>query len=277
MAKVQTLKKQEPEDTTGERVLITPEMAGDWLRYNLHNRGLKKSTFQAYARDMQEGDWCWTGDPIRFDKSGALIDGQHRLEACKLAGVPFESTVIRDLDENIMRFLDRGVKRTVADTLRLEGHPQSLILGAAARWLYYFKHGAAAMSKSKVTSIEVLKMADAHPLLDESCKAVESAFGPSPSLLAAVHYVGAVLLDQKETADEFATVFVSGKKFYEGDAAHVWRERLIRSKEGRTRIIQEFMQRGTTHAWNLFRDRTPCVILRIPEFVAFNELDYKKL
>ena len=278
MAKVQTLvKKPEPDDTVGKRMTITPEMAGDWLRYNLHNRGLKKSTVQAYSRDMKEGDWCWTGDPIRFDKTGALIDGQHRLEACVLAGVPFESTVIRDLDENIMRFLDRGIKRTVADSLHLEGHQNSLILGAAARWLYYFKHGAAALSKSKVTSIEVLKMADQHPQLEESCKAVDGAFGPSPSLLAAVHYVGAVLLDEKETADEFVTAFVSGNKFYEGDAAHVWRERLIRNKEGRTRILQEFLQRGTTHSWNLFRDRIPCAILRVPDFVAFNELDYKKL
>jgi hypothetical protein len=51
-------------------------MAQTWLEKNVpHNRGVRPSVVAAYARDMLAGKWYISGDPIRFDVKGNLIDG----------------------------------------------------------------------------------------------------------------------------------------------------------------------------------------------------------
>ena len=258
-------------------VEVTPEIARDWLGYNQKNRRPKKSTVQAYARDMAAGGWKLAGDPIRFDTDGNLLDGQHRLLACIIAERPFQTVVMRELNPGIMRVLDHGTKRTVGDQLHLEGKRWATLTGAAARWLYIFKYGSAAIGKGRVTETEILEMVDRHPLLEESCGAAYSCFGITASLLAAVHYVAGQLLGEQTEADNFAAVFVSGKSFYPEDAALAWRERLIRMKEARSRLSQDFIQRGSIHAWNNFQERIPVRTARAPEVVDFHGLDYKLL
>jgi len=252
-------------------------MAAEWLKFNLKNRNLKDSSAKGYSRLMKAGEWKLTGDPIRFDSAGALIDGQHRLKACISAEVPFETVVIRNLDPEILRHLDHGISRSVADNLRLEGHAASATLGAAARCLHIFKFGEATIGKNKITPEEAMAMTDRHPRLGESVKITNGAFGVTGSLLAAVHYVGAFLLEEEEVANSFAAVFTSGKSSGEFDAALKWRERLIRMKEQRTVIIRKFLQAGTIHAWNLFRAKSPVKVARVPDVVAFDDLDYKRL
>ncbi|NUN01320.1 MAG: hypothetical protein HUU41_09415 [Bryobacteraceae bacterium] len=60
-------------------MLITPELARQWLERNVRNRPISENTVIAYGLDMLEGRWQYDGAPIRFDTDGNLIDGQHRL------------------------------------------------------------------------------------------------------------------------------------------------------------------------------------------------------
>src|SRR5208337_4885018 len=106
---------------------VTPEMARDWLGANQKNRRPKKSTVQAYARDMVAGEWKLAGDPIRFDSSKNLLDGQHRLLACIIAERPFQTVVMRDLSPEVMRVLDHGCRRTVGDQLHIEANAGQLL------------------------------------------------------------------------------------------------------------------------------------------------------
>ena len=256
---------------------VTPEIAKEWLGSNQKNRRPKKSTVQAYSRDMGAGAWKLAGDPIRFDTDGKLLDGQHRLLACIIAERPFQTVVMRDLNPEIMRVLDHGCKRTVADELTIEGKRWATLVAAAARWLYIFKNGSSAIGKGRVTETEILRMVDRHPLLEESCGVSYASYGMQASLLASVHYVGGQLLGEQEAADNFASVYVSGHSFYEEDAALAWRERLIRMKQTQTRLSQDFLQRGSIHAWNNFQERIPVRTARAPEVVSFHNLDYKLL
>jgi hypothetical protein len=73
------------------RMMVTPELAKQWLEANTHNRPLSEELVIAYMVDMLDGRWQYNGDAIRFDHTGRLIDGQHRLHACIEAGVPFET------------------------------------------------------------------------------------------------------------------------------------------------------------------------------------------
>lgn len=78
--------KKAPAKLEIEEIDIEPHLAESWLTKNVKNRNLTDRIAKKYARDMASGKWKTTGDPIRFDVDGNLIDGQHRLQACVLAG-----------------------------------------------------------------------------------------------------------------------------------------------------------------------------------------------
>jgi hypothetical protein len=103
--------------------VVTPELAKKWLGHNMpNNRHLTPSRVTQYARDMKEGNWKMTGDPVRFDTKGHLVDGQHRLSACVAAQLPFTTVVGRDISHPATYVMDQGKKRSLADALRVDGH-----------------------------------------------------------------------------------------------------------------------------------------------------------
>lgn len=109
-------------------MVVTPAEAKAWLEEsNAHNRRLRNSTVQAYARDMQNGDWLLNHQGLAFDDQGNLIDGQHRLAALAESnqsitflvstGWPTRQTSTRN---TTMDTVDRGLNRSVADQLGLQ-------------------------------------------------------------------------------------------------------------------------------------------------------------
>jgi|SRR3954468_2101285 hypothetical protein len=100
--------------------LITPELALEMLERNYNNRKPKERAIAAYARDMAAGAWDPDASDIKFARTGELLDGQNRLYACIRAGVPFATLVRTGLAIHTRAHVDTGVKRTVADMLRME-------------------------------------------------------------------------------------------------------------------------------------------------------------
>lgn len=117
---------------------VTPERAAEWLRLNVNNRNVRPHTVGQYAEDMRQGRWRVNGDPVRFNDAGELVDGQHRLEACVVADVAFDTVVIRGLSDEDKVTFDSGVKRTLADVLKFRGERSThqLAAGIRACWLY---------------------------------------------------------------------------------------------------------------------------------------------
>lgn len=106
---------------------IGPDKATEFLKRNKTNRPLRAKVVEQYALDMKKGHWLPNHQGIAFDTSGNLIDGQHRLEAIKLANVTVKILVTTGLPvsaENgltifTMDTVDRGKLRTVGDQLVL--------------------------------------------------------------------------------------------------------------------------------------------------------------
>lgn len=107
---------------------VTPEMAAIWLgANNTHNRSLRRSSVDAYARDILNGDWLLNHQGIAFDDQNTLIDGQHRLAAIVQTratlmmlvstGWPSKKVGAR---ATVMDTVDRGLARTIADQLGLQ-------------------------------------------------------------------------------------------------------------------------------------------------------------
>lgn len=121
--------------------IITPEVAKEYLTHNCVNRSLSPNRIKTYATDMKNGNWELNGEAIQFNKSGELINGQHRLNAIIRANVPVTMLVMRGLSNDLTLF-DRGRNRSVRDSLIISGMDKRIatpITVAMAKIHYYIQ------------------------------------------------------------------------------------------------------------------------------------------
>jgi hypothetical protein len=100
---------------------ITPDMARDWLTRNHENRPIGARRVHYLATAIARGEYMLTGEAIKFDTEGYLLDGQHRLAAIIEANQPIRSLVVRDIDTAARRVMDTGKTRTLGDVAVMEG------------------------------------------------------------------------------------------------------------------------------------------------------------
>ena len=122
-------------------VKVTPKLAYDWLQKNARNRPPAPKVIERYAAAMKAGGWSLTGDPIRFTEAGVLIDGQHRLAACVLCGVPFESVVVTGIKPDAFNDIDQGYKRTLGHMFARDRKKNYIILAAAVGFVWRYRNG----------------------------------------------------------------------------------------------------------------------------------------
>lgn len=127
---------------------ITPGIASEWLTHNRKNRKARPTLVSQYARDMAEGAFALSGQPIILNGDGSILDGQHRLMACMEAGVPFDSLVVSGIETAVMHTLDSGAKRTFADYLKIEGVPSANDVAAITRLALFWGEREAGGDKS---------------------------------------------------------------------------------------------------------------------------------
>lgn len=104
---------------------ITPAQAESWLaNCNHKNRHLTRSRVNQYAALIRGGKWVSLHQGIAFDENGYLLDGQHRLAGCILAGLPFRTMVTRyaqGASEMAKSVIDTGKARGIADVMVFAG------------------------------------------------------------------------------------------------------------------------------------------------------------
>jgi hypothetical protein len=197
--------------------LVTPERAAELLETNTANRGLRLEAVHAYARDIAEGRWMVTGESIKIDWTGRLIDGQHRLAAVVEAGVPVSMLVISGLDPIVQRVIDVNVRRTAGDALRMLGVERNVYeVASAARLAIVFDRGDArryGTIRSTTSHAEIFAWVEAHPEIDEAAQLARRLFTrlqvpPSPLTYAIwrLSQINAVdTLEFFQSAAEYAT------------------------------------------------------------------------
>lgn len=120
-------------------VTITPEIAKELLKHNTGNRKINQANVKRIAEDMIAGDYKLNGETIKIYEDGTLADGQHRLMACVLAGVPFETYIIKGIKKDVLPTIDAGKQRSLVESLNMVGcGVDKLILPAIN---YYFNYG----------------------------------------------------------------------------------------------------------------------------------------
>jgi len=99
---------------------IGPSKAKIYLRNQAPNRLVNESLVIQYAIAMLDDEWRNTGDPIKFDEKGRLIDGQHRLRAIVESETEQRLSIARNVPYGeLLTILDTGRKRNAGDVLTI--------------------------------------------------------------------------------------------------------------------------------------------------------------
>ena len=262
-------------DIVTERVVVSPDVAKAWLDRNTKNRKVARLHVDKMARDMKDGRFVFTGDAIRFDTNRVLLDGQHRLLACVAADVPFETLVIYNLPPETQEKIDGGKSRTASDVMSMIGHHNTSHIAAACRLIIDERHQRPYSNNHAYSTSEILDVLRQHKVLPSvvsKCMGARLHRGFSIAQVALVYYVGAYLIDKPEEAEAYFTVLQSGVPAYEGDPAHVFRERIIRDHGAFTVLKRVEKWRMIKHSWNLFAAKQKTKILRVGPEVWFSGL-----
>jgi hypothetical protein len=141
---------------TSRVVSFTGELAQAWIDYDAKvrkrtkrsNRRLTKSNVKAKVADMLNGCFVLTSQGLTVDHDGAVLDGQHTLNAVvdyySQAGneaVPIELYVTEGENPDNFPFYDQGKARSTADVLGIENINFPDEMSIAGRLLWIRTHG----------------------------------------------------------------------------------------------------------------------------------------
>lgn len=251
MSNVAELPQKEPKTYW---MTITPAMATQILEKNNYcNRSLNKRTAASYARDMKDGRWIENGDAIRFS-GGRLLDGQHRLHACVISGIPLRTVIVEGLDEAAFATIDAGKLRSMGDVLGVNSVKNATNVASVLRVLHNLTKGKTTNSGVAVTKGELLDLLNSHPELEkfvaEHISKARTQFPVVNSVLA-VAYLS--YLKYPDDFENFWSSLVSGAGLHEGSPILTLRnkyaamkaDRKMDSKYKKNAAVQHFIT-----AWN---------------------------
>lgn len=246
---------------------VTPKHAEQMLSENRDNRALRAGAVHAYADEMTAGEWLVTGESVKIDWNGRLIDGQHRLQAIVESGQAQTLLMVTGLNPRVQTVIDTPVRRQAYDVLRWAGlvEENAVVTAAIARisilrergmvTAYGTIKGAGSSGRGAVSHMAIVDWVTAHPEVKEAASWAVSVRGklgiaPSPMGYAwlALHDVDPV------SADTFLEDLASMRTEGPGDPRYA--------------LLQAFRLQGddlqrrpgaiiglTFAAWNAWRDK----------------------
>lgn len=180
---------------------VTPAHAEKWLKMNTGNRRIRPSHVRHLAKQMEQGRWMLSPEPIVFSPR-RLLDGQHRLSAVLMSGCTIEASVALVQNEDVFRVLDQGVNRNNSD---LTGIPSPVL--QPLQWL--LKHSVNALRKGKIVIDDIERIKDENIFTlsqraNEVIKPKDRRFKSAPFRAAYIMAVDMKMCDL-ETADHIYT------------------------------------------------------------------------
>jgi hypothetical protein len=244
---------------------ISPALARKWLKENSRNRKIREHRVAELAEAIRRGEWQFDGNPIRFDKHGMLLDGQHRLLAIEASGRTVTSLVVKGIDTSAQLVMDTGLKRQFADHLQINGEKNPLQLAAACNVLWRWESGhfqERLNFRIRPTFEQLDDVLRRHPSLRQctaACRATATGKRRIPMahghLIAARHIL--IGIDQVD-ADAFFAAVATGTELSELDARYKFRELLHQNQKSRQKYSADHLLAFLFKSWNLFRRGEPC-------------------
>lgn len=211
--------------------IIGPEEAADILdNHNAQNRTIKPKTLAQYVRSMQADEWEFVGDPIRFDRGGELLDGQHRLLAVVKSKRPQQFVIVRNLEPDTQRYMDTGAKRSAADQLKIEGVALPRESAQIATLVMHWQGHDLPHMNIKYSNFEIVEFVEGNTNgIEAAAKhaaALYHATRATKGLSGAVYFMAAETAGT-DTAAEFFGLLVTGAGLAAGSPVLLLRNKLI--------------------------------------------------
>lgn len=149
---------------------ISPAQARKWLALPRIDRDVDDDQVGRLARDMVAGTFVsgmW--DAVAFDVKERLRNGQHRLLAIVKSNTTQTLLVVWGIPDGAYEVGDQGRKRTLQQTLKMQGYPDPGTLAPALRlttqWLKGYRPGDRGAGRAKPTTPEALATLGQHGAL----------------------------------------------------------------------------------------------------------------
>ena len=245
------------------RTVVSPKMAMEWLKKNHRNRPPHHSRVEAYAEEMRGKRWRLTGDTIKLDATGSLVDGQHRLMACVKSGESFETYVVDGVEASAFNVLDQGVKRTLGHAFGREKKKNYNCLAAAVRVLWVLEQGVSEHRAGTLGIDEGFDVLTKFPAAEHICDLVLSwkrAAVHTPPLSSACCAAFAIWTHakHKDTALVFWQMVMTGENLAKGEPAHALCRRLNAEKDKPSTVIHRDVRMALAiKAFNAFIANKP--------------------
>lgn len=255
---------------TYDRVTVTPSLAKQWLAKNAeNNRSPKTAKIPSYARDMLAGRWnSDTGETIKFDEDGTLVDGQNRLLAVVRAGVAVDFDVARGLPRmTAMQVIDSGAARTGMDVLKIANATDRARTSGIVRWviLWDAKFFTGQATTLKPTNTEILDRyrMDAGQFDAAAKRATDCQHrGLSTGTPAGVAHFLFSRIDVEAT-HQFYDQYISGANLPDRSAVLALRNKMARIRIDRLTRAEQLAL--FIRAWNAFREGRPLDRMQITQ------------
>lgn len=260
-ANIPTFSTQEiPALPRAEWALVTPARAEEWLGKNLNNRNRRTQHVARIIRDMKNGNFLISGDTIKFDWDGRLIDGQHRLAAIIESGQSAWILIVRDLDPKVQGVLDANAKRSAYDALGFNGVTESrIVISAMAQIAFTRESGKMTHSldtgQFSATNSEVVDWFVQNPDAEWASKfgiRISKLIGSTPSATA----YAAMIFSRLSIEDciEFFESAAEMRTTGDGDPRLTLLRTLERDRRNRGRLTNATQLSYLFRAWNAWRE-----------------------
>lgn len=249
-------------------ITVTPDMARLWLEVNIKNRKKRRDGVDSYARDIRNGEWLLTGDSLKFDWFGNLLDGQHRLEAIVLANKSIRTVVVWGVDPKAQDRVDTGIIRQFRDQLALRGVAHSDIIAPMLRRIILWDepyNERVQFNRNRVTAAELEASFVTHKDSVEYCAdfvaPLAKGAGVSPSLHAFIFWI--LMKANHDEACDFIVKMSTGEYMGSQDPIMVLRDRILKAKSSRKSLHQTealWLSMFAYNAWMEGREVTRLIL-----------------
>ena len=237
---------------------VTSALAISMLdRNTVKNRKKKKGQVNKIKKQLVEGKWMLSGDTIKFDINGVLVDGQHRLNAIIESGVSADVLIVYGVQSQVFLVIDTNKNRGggdiletlgVKDNSRMIANSFALINGFETKTIE--KHDTPDHS-------DLMGLLKKHPIFVDSFKTVKTLndkesvkVGAVPQM-SVLHYLVS-RKHGKKSADSFINALYTGTGINTGSPVKVLRDTFTNRKQHKAMHNADKLTVGVI-AWNAFK------------------------
>lgn len=222
-------------------MMVTPAQAAEWLKTMDVQRRLRRNKVETIKRLVADGRWKLQPHGVVIDRSGKMIDGQHRCTVIIETGKTLSMRVTFNADPALFKVIDSVQSpKGIDDILKHEGVPSGLCaaVGMIVRMKFRAERGMSPIVNNlQPNNDEAIDCYwEASSDLIEAAELARGSHGVAPSIGMLGYFVWRAMAVNKERARAFAISLASGASLDKGNPALLLRNTWLRARIDRKKV-----------------------------------------